>query len=354
MYVLHLDLGATLRGGQRQVLYLARRLPLNGVATAIACPAYAPLGSAAREHGLEVLDLPGRREWSPRSLFFLLRHLRARCPAIIHTHDARAALLGAVLKVLAPGSFKLVHTRRVSYALGRGLSRWKYRMADLNVAVSREIAARLAASGLPREQIAVVPSGIDISLYTVQAARESAPLCIGAIGALTPQKGYPVLLDALALLAQRGLPCDWQALIVGEGPLRAGLEAQARRLGLESRVRFLGYVDSREVLPRLDILALPSVHGEGSSGVVREAWASGVALVVSDLESNLEMVDNRTNGLLFRSGVASALAAALETLVRDRGLAAALATNGRACVEAYSDAAMAASYLDLYRKLVGS
>ena len=235
--VLHLDLGLTLRGGQRQVLYLARRqLAAGRVLPLAACPAGSPLAAALVAAGVEVLPLASGRDWDPRNLLRLRRFLAGRRITLLHTHDARAAALGALLKLLG-GDFRLVHSRRVSYAPGRGWGRLKYRLADLVLAVSAETADVLAGCGVPRERLAVAHSGIDPARYSPRRAKgPDAPLVIAAVGALTPPKGHEVFLRGLAVLRDMpGLPA-WRALLVGEGPLRPELARLAASLGLGERV----------------------------------------------------------------------------------------------------------------------
>jgi glycosyltransferase involved in cell wall biosynthesis len=352
--VLHLDLGCTMRGGQRQVLYLARRqLAAGRVAPLAACPAGSPLAAALAAEGVEVMPLASGREWDPRNLLRLRRFLRERNVAILHTHDARAAALGALLR-LAGGSFRLVHSRRVSYAPGRGWGRLKYRLADLVLAVSAETADVLADCGVPRERLAVAHSGIDPSLYPPRRRKApDAPQVIMAVGALTPQKGYEVLLRGLAVLRDMpGLPA-WRARVVGEGPLRGELEALAASLGLagpEGVVELPGWKESREELPGADFLVVASVHGEGSSGAIKEAWATGLPVVASDLRSNLELVEPGASGAAFASGDPGALAWTLARLLKDSALRDHLVEGGRARLEQFTDAAMAEAVQAAYER----
>ncbi|MEW5773984.1 MAG: glycosyltransferase [Thermodesulfobacteriota bacterium] len=357
--VLHLDLGREMRGGQRQVLYLARRQRISGrVEPLAACPAGSPLAAALAAEGAEVLALPSGREWDPRNILRLRRFLSERQVALLHTHDARAAALGALLKLLG-GRFRLVHSRRVSYAPGRGWGRFKYRLADLVLAVSAETAEVLAACGAPRERLAVAHSGIDPSLYPARRPKApDAPLVIAAVGALTPQKGHEVFLRGLAALRDMpGLPA-WRARLLGEGPLRGGLESLAAELGLGDRLELPGWRESREELPDADILAVASVHGEGSSAVIKEAWACGLPVAASDLPSNLELVEPGASGAVFASGDPGALARALAGLLSDPALREELAEGGRRRLERFTDAAMAAAvqagYERAFPELFGS
>lgn len=108
------------------------------------------------------------------------------------------------------------------------------------------------------------------------------------VGRLVPYKGVAVLLEALADL-------DAMALIVGEGPLRARLEEQARELGVSSRARFLGAVDDDELAAlyrACNVFVLPSVTRQEAFGVVQlEAMAAGKPVVSTDLGTGVGWVN---------------------------------------------------------------
>jgi glycosyltransferase involved in cell wall biosynthesis len=337
--VTHLDLGCEFRGGQRQVLYLAAGQVRTGQPARIAAPAGAPILERGRELGLDTLELPGRRDFDPRNLIRLIRSLPPA--SILHSHDARAASLGALVRLLRPG-LRLVHTRRVSYPLGRGWSAAKYRVADLVACVSREVEDAVRAAGVART--AVIPSAIVLDRYPPRLAGNGGRL--GIIGALSPQKGHARLLEALAIMAD--IPEVW---VVGAGALEGELRGMADRLGLAGRIVWKGEVESPEILPHLDVLVVPSAHGEGSSGVVKEAWASGVPVVCSDLPANLELVRHGENGLVFPGHDPAALARCLEDLLENPELSLRLAAHGLADVQAYGDRDMCAAYARIYASL---
>ena len=340
-----------MRGGQRQVLYLARHQRAAGRVTPLAaCPAGSPLAAALAAEGIEVLPLASSREWDPRNLLRLRRFLRERRVAVLHTHDARAAALGALLRLLG-GGFKLVHSRRVSYAPGRGWSRLKYCLADLVLAVSAETADVLAACGVARERLAVAHSGIDPALYPARRPKTpDAPRIIMAVGALTPQKGHEVFLRGLAVLRDMPDLPAWRARVVGEGPLRCELEGLVADLGLAGLVELPGWRESREELAGADLLVVASVHGEGSSGAIKEAWATGLPVVASDLRSNLELVEPGASGAAFASGDPGALAWTLARLLKSPALCADLAAGGRVRLDTFTDAAMAQAVQAAYER----
>ena len=235
MRVLLLDLGLELRGGQRQVYYLARALARTpDMEPLVACPRTGKLAELLRDEGLPVLGLPGR---SPANLLLLRwmgQRLRDFPPDIVHTHDANAATVGAFYKLLHSGTL-LIHSRRVSYPLRRGLRSWKYRIADAVVGVSREIADGMIGAGIPASRVSAIHSGIDPSRYRPHEARQDGGFLFQSIGAFTPQKGYSVLVRAMAELRKRSLP-PWAVRIVGDGPLLDPIREEARTLGVDARV----------------------------------------------------------------------------------------------------------------------
>lgn len=334
--VVHLDLGCEYRGGQRQVIYLAAEQIRAGMDARIAAPAGMPLLRAALEREIPVQSLPQRRDFHPLNLGTLVSSLPQR--VILHTHDARSASLGAMASLLRR-DLTLVHTRRVSYALGRGWSRWKYRLASLVACVSREVEETVRRAGVVRTT--VIPSAIVVGRYPERLQGKAGRL--GVIGALSPQKGHAQLFEALAML-----PDPPEVWIVGKGELEAELRVQAARLGLGRCIIWKGEVESPLILPSFDILAVPSAHGEGSSGVIKEAWASGVPVVCSDLPANLELVRHGDNGLVFRNGDPASLAEQLARLQVDPDLCGRLARQGRVDVEAFDVAGMHAAYLVAY------
>lgn len=353
MRVLLLDLGLELRGGQRQVHYLARALERAfGIEAVTACPAEGKLADALRCAGLPVAALPVRSPANPCLYAWMGRRLGGFRPHIVHTHDANAATVGAIWKVLHGGA-KLVHSRRVSYPLRPGLRSWKYRMADAVVGVSRDIAEGLVRAGIPASRVSAVHSGIDPSRYRRREARADGPFLFQSIGAFTAQKGYSVLVRAMAELRGRSLP-PWRVRIVGDGPLLPAIRKEAASLGVEELLDLPGRRDSVEMLPFCDAVVVPSVDGEGSSGAIKEGWVTGVPVVCSDLTSNRELVREGENGLLAAAGNPASLADALERCLRDEELRRRLVEGGDRSLPEFTDQRMAEQYIALYGKLMGA
>jgi glycosyltransferase involved in cell wall biosynthesis len=178
--------------------------------------------------------------------------------------------------------------------------------------------------GIPPSRLRVIWNGTDAPTadiapeVTAQLPATGIPV-LASISTLIPQKGLPDLLDAVAMLRQQGR--QFALLVVGQGKLRAELEAQAERLGLKDMVRFLGWVQaaSRRALPACDIF-VQSSHWEAMSVVVLEAMAAGKAVVVTSVGENARVVVPGECGLVVAPGDPSALAAALARLLDDPAL----------------------------------
>ncbi len=186
--------------------------------------------------------------------------------------------------------------------------------------VSRYAKDKLIELGCPERKVVVHRMGVDVRQFDVSARRRfgTSALKILSVARLVEKKGIAHALDAMALL--KDIACEY--VIIGDGPLRAELEDQARRLGLLKQVRFLGARDSgtiRRYLKDADIFLAPSVttgrgEKEGIPVVLMEAMASGVPVVTTTTGAIRELVqDGRTGFLVFEKDE-QALAAKLRAL----------------------------------------
>ncbi len=156
---------------------------------------------------------------------------------------------------------------------------------------------------------------------------EGVPVAL-SLARLHEKKGLDTLLDATAQLP------DLHVWIAGEGPLEAELKAHATRLGLDSRVRFLGWRNDRgALLAACDIVAFPSRY-EPFGTVTVDAWAAGRPLVAADAVGPAAYVKDGVNGLLVPKNDPAALSAAIGRILYDKTLGPKLVAGGRASYEA--------------------
>jgi glycosyltransferase involved in cell wall biosynthesis len=197
------------------------------------------------------------------------------------------------------------------------------------------------------QKLPVVHVGIPIEQFTPLGDRDRGPatadvLCIGR---LVPEKGQAVLIEAIARLAERGLPTG--ATFAGEGPQRKALEELAERLGVGSRVSFLGAVGQEELhalYAEASAFCLPS-FSEGVPVVLMEAMAMRLPTIGTTIAGVPELIEDGHSGLLVPPGRPDLLANALQRTLFDDALAARLGEAGRAKVLAEFDADATAEQL---------
>jgi glycosyltransferase involved in cell wall biosynthesis len=165
------------------------------------------------------------------------------------------------------------------------------------------------------KKIEVVRCAIDPSYFSEPSgAITDAPrlLCVGR---LSEEKGQMLVLEAAALLAARGV--KFEVVLAGDGPLRATLEEEIRRRGLEGQVRLAGWVDNQGVRAMLlDSRALiVGSFAEGLPVVIMEALAVNRPVVATSIAGVPELVENEVNGWLIPAGDVARLADAMEKAV---------------------------------------
>ncbi len=344
--VVHLRSGHGLYGAERSLLALASatQAPLEPVVASLVRPGRDDvLGEAARQLGLCTahIEAPGRLSWT--ALAPIVRLARG---ALLHAHDYKSLFLalaaGALARAPVVATFHgdTAESGVVSAyeALARRSARWTSAVAATSEALALQL--RAAAPSLP---VHVIPNGIALGRLPSEADRAAARaaleipadrLVVAYVGRLSVEKAPEVLLRAA-----RGTGA--MVLVAGDGPLRAGLETEARAAG--APVRFLGFVrEVGQVLAAADVLALPS-RTEGLPMAVLEAMAAGVPVVASAVGSLPEVLAEGA-GYLVPAGDVAALREALGQL-RDAGRRQSVARAAHAQVAArYGARAMARSY----------
>ncbi|WGF89051.1 glycosyltransferase family 4 protein [Marinivivus vitaminiproducens] len=202
---------------------------------------------------------------------------------------------------------------------------------------------------VPAARVQVIPNGVADPGGTARTRRNGQRIVF--VGRLGLRKGTDGLLHALATPGLRRRP--WTLTLAGDGDI-GGMQALARRLGIDRRLAFLGWLAGQDVARMMrtaDILVLPS-RQEGLPMAVLEAMAHGLAIVTTRAGAIGDAVTDGVNGLLVEPGDPAALADALERVLGDAPLRGRLQDAARARFEAdYAASRMAASFLALYRDL---
>jgi len=367
-------------GAERQLAALVQRLdPSRFEAHVCSLSTGGTLQEALRRAGIPVRAIEFRALRDGRGgpvgiglrllgrLLALLAFIRRERPHIVHgilfwgyllgTYAARLARVPVVIASRRSlGHFKAAKRRYLS------LERFANRMTDLLIANSEAVKADvLSQEGVEASRVRVIPNGIDAEAYgsppdpALRAALglPGAARLVGVVANLLPYKGHRVFLEACREI-KRGEPAA-RFLLIGEGPLRAGLVAYARELGLEEDVGFLG---SRQDIPRLlallEVAVLPSLE-EGLPNAVLEAMAAGRPVVATAVGGTPEAVRHGETGLLVPPGESRALADAVLRLLQDPAGARRMGEEGRRWVaERFGIAAMVREYEAVYEGLVAA
>lgn len=191
---------------------------------------------------------------------------------------------------------------------------------------------------LPPEQwskLSVVRMSVDTDQYRFfdRSERKDVPLRLLYVGRLVPEKGSPLLIEALAQLQARGVYVD--ARLVGAGELHDSLRKQLVAAGLEDRAQLLGAV-GQDQLPALyewaDVFCLPSFQ-EGLPVVLMEAMATGLPTVTTAIAGIPELVRDGVNGRVVPAGRSDLIADAIERMADDKASRLEMGSSGRVLVE---------------------
>lgn len=279
--------------------------------------------------------------------FGALAELAALCRRenvrIWHGHDYKSNLYGLLLAKLADvrlvttmhGWVKHTDKTPLYFAIDRQCLRRYERV----VAVSRDLFDAGLALGIAREGLVQIDNAIDTHEFvrtraaSTAALREKngARLVIGAVGRLSAEKGFDLLIEAVERVRERGL--DVELWIAGEGEEEERLRARMRTSRHAASLRLLGFqADTLRLFEAFDVFALSSLR-EGLPNVVLEAMAMEVPLVATRCGGMQAFGRDGEDMLLVDAGSVAALEGGLVRLASDADLRARLAMNARARVE---------------------
>jgi glycosyltransferase involved in cell wall biosynthesis len=347
-----------LGGPAHHVALLSERLNPDEYETLLVTGA---VGVGEEEHEVEGLALhrldPLGPEIRPvrdlQALLALLRLMRAYRPAVVHTHTAKAGMLGRVAAALVRPRPVVVHTYHGHVLRGyfgplkskafTRLERMLARHSDRLIGVSNATVADLVELGVaPGSKFEVVPLGLDLDPFLAleaepdQEARAELGVEPGEVlftytGRLAPIKRADVMLGALAKARAGGAPV--RVAVVGDGVIRPRLEALAAELGCAEAVDFLGYrTDLPRILAAADAALLTS-DNEGTPVALIEAAAAGRPAVATDVGGVSDIVVEGT-GLRVGAGDQAGLAEAMTKLAADPHLRRQMGARARAHVGA--------------------
>ncbi|HVU73998.1 MAG TPA: glycosyltransferase [Mycobacteriales bacterium] len=309
---------------------------------------------AASGPSADAVLIPSRRNpLDPRPLPATMKALRGARADALHIN---AAFTWGNPYALAAAPF-LRSTRIVfhehlplaaNHASLRALKRAAVKRAAAVVAVSDRAAREVEQHiGLPAQHVRTIPNGVPAPDDAPPVREHDAPTVV-ATGRLTDQKGFDVLVRALAQLPGA------HAVVVGEGPEREALTRLAAELGVADRFHLAGFQpDARRWVRGADVAVVPS-RWEAMPLAILEALAEGTPLVAADVGAAAEVLEGGHAGAIVPPDDPDALAAALGSLLGDRASAQALGAAGHDRWQRHhTTELMQQRWAALYRELLG-
>lgn len=362
-FVVHTEASLGWGGQEIRVLSEMAGMIARGHRMLLLCPAEARIHDEAQARGIPVEALAiGRKRVA--GLSALRRRLRQLAPDLVVSHSSTDSWLVALATRFWHAAPPVVRIRHISAPVGRNAStRWLYRRAAAHVVTTGE---RLRSDlirdlGLDAERVSSVPTGIDLARYAPRdrdAARRQLGLpeggyVTGIAATLRSWKGHRYLLEAWAGLA-RG--ADDRLLVVGDGPGRDNLRAQAVELGIADCVVMPGnQADVAPWLAAMDVFVLPSYANEGVPQAIMQAMATGLPVLSTPVGSIPEIVSDGETGLLVAPRDVAALRAALQRLAGDAELRARLGAAALAQARArFADSRMLDAMEGVFRRVLAA
>lgn len=363
--VMHVIRSLDTGGMEIMLLELLRKLDTKKFRPLVCC--LEGQGSNAQEAegmGVKVVAEKKKDGFDPGLIFRLARLLKRERVVICHSHNYLAQVYSTVASRLSRTPVT-VHTQHGMAWLYRR-KRWIKRrflsyIADKTITVSTGARdAYIRSLRLPSHKVAVVPNGVDLTLFRSrpeavmkreEIGLKNGDMVVGTVARLSPEKDHFNLLRAFSLVtSSRG---NVKLLLVGDGPMRDKLKEMVRASGLMDKVVFLGNRrDVPELLNVIDIFVLPSLT-EGLSMALLEAMATGKPIVATNVGGNPEIVMDGETGIIAPPRDPENMAGALLKILSNRELAREMGRKGRERVEKeFSLEKMTRGYEAIYEELL--
>lgn len=343
--------------GDRFDLPLAQQFTKSGISTRFVYKTGSSLIELQQRQGVSVNALPFLSRLDPWSLSGLRRIIRQFQPEVIHVHTARACFL-VVLAQLTRKTGRLIFYRGAIRKFNPlSPSDWaifRSKRIDLFHCQTRAVAESLAAMGVPQNRITVAPNiGYEPAQFQnipvpPEFARRSCRYRIGAVANYRKVKGLEYLVDAAAILLERGL--DIELFLIGKDEKKR-LSSYVAKSKVRDRTRLTGPISNPAgVMSTFDCLVVPSLS-ESLGKVAVEAMACGVPVVATRVGGLPELIEHGKNGLLVAPANAKELADAVQIVLATPDLSEKLRENGlQTFKEKFTDERVAEHFLELYRR----
>lgn len=313
LHVLIVNLERGWRGGENQVLLLARYLKQQGDQVTIAYPKISTAIPRYKKE-FDVIELDSTSDWRPSNVSTLSKFVRENNIQIIHANSSKSHGLCLRVKKKNPQLKLVVHRRVATPPSSNFLTRSKYvsKLVDSYISLSNAISIELIKYGVQKEKVTRIPSGVTIDktpydkiVYKKSLAtthnQSKDNVFIGMACAVSIEKGVDTFLYfAQALLKQRK---DISFFIAGTGPKEEEYKKLAKELKISDNVLFLGFLNPiTDYLRALDVFIMPSrqtkTFREGLGSVLLEAIQARTSIIASNIDGIPDVIIDAKTGHL--------------------------------------------------------
>jgi glycosyltransferase involved in cell wall biosynthesis len=363
--VLHLIGSLTAGGAERNLYYLGPHFRTSAFDHSICCMIErGEFASDLEAAGVRVFELGYRKRHFLRTVMRLADILRKENIGVLHTHLFEPGLVGRLAAWLAGTPVIITHEhgktlwKKPYHHLFERLALWR---TDMRIVVSEDIREiRKKREGTPDSKMvlienAVDPVRFDVTEETRGALRRELGIddcfVVGTVGRLVPAKAYDLFLEVAHELLKTNT--QMRFLLVGDGRLRADLEARLMELGLEGRVLMLGNrTDIPELLAAMDLYLITSVR-EGLPISLVEAMFAARPIVSTRAGGIPEVLAEPGTGVLVESGDKTGTVRAITDLMADPEKREAMGRSAREAASGrYSPATVLEKLDALYSRLL--
>ncbi len=357
--VLHIDLGKSFRGGQRQVFYLARFLKENGITTGCVVASGGELEKRLAGIGVSTFPI----NYRGYDIVGESRRIRRICAEmgynIVHAHDSHGHNIALTLAFI-DSAIRVVVTRRVISSKPKNVvSRFKYnsKSVTLFIAVSTAVERELLDLGVPDRRVVHIPSGVDLHYFRsveTDGFRTSygipdSKFYIGTASALDDNKDIDTLINAISKLSYDR--DDFILLVAGDGSRRTEVEKLIDFIEVGKRVKMLGHIDKMpEFYSLLDVFVLSS-RSEGLGTSLIEAGACDTAPVVSECGGPLDFIEEGRTGFVFPVEDDEKLYRIIGSLLDEEQLRKTVATNAAKRASEYGIDVVCREVVEQYNRI---
>ena len=309
-------------------------------------PGFDVLRERAKNASAPLIEIDDDGKFSIKMVKEVIRCVRERDVKIWHAHDYKSNLLGIIVNRFHP--MRLITTAHgwvnfdgltpLYYWLDKKLFLPRYESV---ICVSSTVMEQATAGGTPKSKCILIDNAIDHEQFSRQLSISEAKLkfhdmtgnslLVGSIGRLAPEKGFDLLINAVAKLIKNGL--DAYLKIAGEGPEKSNLEKQIDSLGMRDRIQLMGFQsDTRSFYESLDMFVLSS-HREGLPNVVLEAMAVGTPVIATNIDGVPKIIHDGINGVLIPPNDEITLARQIQVLANNASLRCKLSHEGQQTIQ---------------------